>query len=520
MARSFFSIAMQAARAAERAGRAQTREQARHAREIERVARIRERENKRSYLEGKLAEVEEMNRSLAAGVDELESLLVSSLERFVGVNWNSLQQKADEGELDKIPNLKLGRRPEAENYMPRKPSFLGRLIPGWKEEFNRKTVEAQAAFQRDLDKYSTVVEMRQRQYGLLETQAREHNQQIDAFREAYRVGNPAAVSDYFDLALEQSDYPEGIQSTCKIAYLPESKQLVVDYNVPTLDDVIPTVELYRYNKASDQIIEKKKTLKARQSLYSGTVARIVLRRLHEVFKSDREQVVDVATMNAFVDTIDPGTGQRVRPCLVSVRTTRDEFDRLDLRHVDPLACLKRLNAAVSRNPSELAAVKPIVDIDMTDPRFIQESDVLSTLDARSNLMELTPGEFENLITNLFQRMGLETKLTQASRDGGVDCVAFDPRPVLGGKVVVQAKRYKNTVGVSAVRDLFGTMHNEGASKGILVTTSGYGTAAYEFANGKPIELISGSNLLYLLKEHANIDAKIVMPDDWRDPEND
>jgi restriction system protein len=218
-----------------------------------------------------------------------------------------------------------------------------------------------------------------------------------------------------------------------------------------------------------------------------------------------------------VDTLDPSTGQPVRPCLVSVRTTRDEFNKLDLRHVDPAACLKRLNATVSRSPAELTAVKPIIDINMSDPRFIKETDVLSTLDTRPNLMELTPGEFENLITNLFQRMGLETKLTKASRDGGVDCVAFDPRPVLGGKVVVQAKRYKNTVGVSAVRDLFGTIHNEGASKGILVTTSGYGTSAYDFANGKPMELISGRHLLYLLKEHAGIDAKIVVPEDWRDP---
>ncbi len=122
-------------------------------------------------------------------------------------------------------------------------------------------------------------------------------------------------------------------------------------------------------------------------------------------------------------------------------------------------------------------------------------------------MELSPSEFESLITNLFQKMGLDTKLTQASRDGGVDCVAFDPRPILGGKVIIQAKRYKNTVGVSSVRDLFGTMHNEGASKGILVTTSGYGKAAYDFANGTPMELITGSNLLYLLKEHASIEAK-------------
>ena len=103
---------------------------------------------------------------------------------------------------------------------------------------------------------------------------------------------------------------------------------------------------------------------------------------------------------------------------------------------------------------------------------------------------------------------------------GVDCVAYDPRPIFGGKVVIQAKRCRHTVGVSAVRDLFGTLQNEGASKGILVTTSGYGKASFEFAEGKPIELLSGSNLLSLLSEHAGIDAKIEPPEDWVDPVGD
>jgi len=83
--------------------------------------------------------------------------------------------------------------------------------------------------------------------------------------------------------------------------------------------------------------------------------------------------------------------------------------------------------------------------------------------------------------------------------------------------VIQAKRYKHTVGVSAVRDLFGTVQNEGASKGILVTTSGYGKAAYDFVQNKPLELLDGANLLYLLKEHAGLDAKIEVPEGWRDP---
>lgn len=86
--------------------------------------------------------------------------------------------------------------------------------------------------------------------------------------------------------------------------------------------------------------------------------------------------------------------------------------------------------------------------------------------------------------------------------------------------MIQAKRYKNTVGVSAVRDLFGTLQNEGASKGILVTTSGFGKASFKFAEGKPIELLSGSNLLFLLAEHAGIEAKNIMPDDWIDVPSD
>ena len=64
-----------------------------------------------------------------------------------------------------------------------------------------------------------------------------------------------------------------------------------------------------------------------------------------------------------------------------------------------------------------------------------------------------------------------------------------------------------------MRDLFGTVQNEGASKGILVTTSGYGPSSFQFASGKPLELIDGSNLLYLLAEHAQVDARIIDPDD-------
>jgi len=77
-------------------------------------------------------------------------------------------------------------------------------------------------------------------------------------------------------------------------------------------------------------------------------------------------------------------------------------------------------------------------------------------------------DFEHLIRELLAKEfggkeGSEVRITRASRDRGVDAVIFDPDPLRGGKSVVQAKRYNNVVDVSAVRDLWGTVLNEGAA---------------------------------------------------------
>jgi restriction system protein len=130
-------------------------------------------------------------------------------------------------------------------------------------------------------------------------------------------------------------------------------------------------------------------------------------------------------------------------------------------------------------------------------------DVLANLPPGENLAEMPWEDFEHLCRELFESAfassGAEVKVTRASRDQGVDAVIFDPDPLRGGKLVVQAKRYTNTVDVSAVRDLYGAVLNEGAMKGILVTTSHYGPEAYAFAKDKPLTLMNGGELLGLLE---------------------
>jgi len=196
---------------------------------------------------------------------------------------------------------------------------------------------------------------------------------------------------------------------------------------------------------------------------------------------------------------------------MSLEARKDEFLAINLRNVDAKACFRGLKGVSASKLSELNPIKPLVLLNKEDPRFVDGYAVADSLDERTNLAAMDWLDFENLIREVFEREfskgGGEVKITQASRDGSVDAVAFDPDPIRGGKIVIQAKRCTNTVGVSAVRDLYGTVHNEGANKGILVTTSDFGPDAYAFAKDKPLTLISGGELLYLLSQHGHA-AKI------------
>jgi restriction system protein len=517
MARSFLSAMVRMSREMERAERARIRETERQHRAMERETCVRDKFERNSYVASREADTNAENSRIIRQVEELKHVLNSRLGQDPAIDFKTLFKVADERVLNTVAGLTLPDRPIRASFYPKPPSVLIRWLPTAKRKFLRKCDEASHAFNVAQSTYNEVVTKRSECFRLMKEQVDKQNNAVIDFAKNYTLAESNAVNTYFELVLGRSKYPESFPSERKIAYVHESKQLVVEFELPAFADAVPNIEKYRYIRKTDEIVEVKRNEKLRHAIYSNVIAQAVIRCLYDIFHADRQEVVETIVLNAHVSTIDPATGHKIHPCLVSVRTSRDQFLDLELTQVDPVSCLKELRAAVSNQPGELIAVRPILEFNMIDPRFVQEGDVLSTLDYRPNLMELSPSEFESLITNLFSQMGLDTKLTQPSRDGGVDCIAFDSRPVLGGKVVIQAKRYKNTVGVSAVRDLFGTLHNEGASKGILVTTSGFGKASYDFANGKPIELITGSNLLYLLKEHADVEAKIEIPPDWIDP---
>jgi restriction system protein len=512
-----------ALRAHAQAARAQLQAQRRDAadtRAMAREAKADAREDARAHVASQIQEAEELTHALADREEEISNLLRRALRHdpkaFVRLERKVFTPKRFDECAWK------STAPRLESFAPPQQGFIARHMPGAAGRQQAKEDEAAARYARANEIHKGIVaarEVARLEHERIQDRARReietYNLAMDASENELAAAKHPAVIAYFTVLLEKNFDEEHDALGAEVGYSPESKHLVIDLEMPDIT-VIPEEASFKYTKSTDHIDPVVRPLAKRKALYANLLAQIVLKCVDTVFRGTRGEAVECLTINGMLDAVDPSTGHDIRHCLISVRVTTDDFKGLNLDQVKPERCLASLKASVSRSPADLLPVRPIVELNMVDPRFVEATDILSGLDARPNLMDFSPNQFEGLITHLFTAMGLETRQTQASRDGGVDCVAFDRRPIFGGKVVIQAKRYKNTVGVSAVRDLFGTMQNEGASKGILVTTSGYGKAAFDFAKGKPIELLDGGNLLFLLAEHAGMDARIIMPDDWKD----
>lgn len=333
-----------------------------------------------------------------------------------------------------------------------------------------------------------------------------HNGEVEAFRAAYEAGDPEAVERYVSLVLASSAFPEGFTRECQVAYSAPDRTLIVESSLPTPKDIPTTLE-YRYIASRRAIDEKRMKDKDAAALYEDAIIQAAIRTVHEVFEGDYAAHCQLVVFNGVVDGVDRATGRDFRACIVSLQAERTAFLEIDLGRVEPRACFRSLRGLTGASIASMQPVQPIRTFDKEDPRFIEADGVLDGLDADQNLMTMAWQDFEVLVRDLFNEMfgsrGADVRITRTSRDQGVDAVIFDPDPLMGGKTVIQAKRYRHTVPVAAVRELYGTMLNEGAGKGVLVTTSHFGASASEFAKDKPITLVDGANLLHLMHNHGH-----------------
>lgn len=106
-------------------------------------------------------------------------------------------------------------------------------------------------------------------------------------------------------------------------------------------------------------------------------------------------------------------------------------------------------------------------------------------------------EFEELVAEAYRRQGYRVIENGFGPDGGIDVKLLKNNQT----TLVQCKqwRYKN-VGVAVIREMFGVMTAESAAKVVIICCGGFTRDAISFAEGKPVELIAGTELLSIVKD--------------------
>lgn len=89
------------------------------------------------------------------------------------------------------------------------------------------------------------------------------------------------------------------------------------------------------------------------------------------------------------------------------------------------------------------------------------------------LYQLPPRRFEELVADILKDLGFDVELTQATRDGGRDIIAYVRTAVCSYLTHIECKRYSasNKVGVGVIREVLGVHQIRQASKSVIVTTS-------------------------------------------------
>ncbi|MCR5822119.1 MAG: restriction endonuclease [Bacteroidales bacterium] len=351
-----------------------------------------------------------------------------------------------------------------------------------REEQERIEEEKKQAYQRELAERRLALARKN------EEEKREQQRILDEKLKNAKENNPAL---YFQLKLP----------TYNISTIYADGILGIEANLPSKNMIRGGFEK-DYLKADGTV--KVQLDKDLPKLFEKSLYTTCLNTIHDAFVADDTKIVQSIVYNGFVQDYSPTTGNMERNLVLSLMVDKSNFLGIDLNHVDPKKCFKALKGVSAAKLIDLVPVQPVLQFDKNDHRFIENKNV--SISSGTNLASMPWEDFEQLVRDIFEmefsKNGSEVRVTQASRDGGVDAIVFDPDPLRGGKVVIQAKRYTNTVPVSAIRDLYGTVINEGANSGIIITTSDYGRDSYDFAKDKPLKLLNGGHLLALLTKNG------------------
>ncbi|GJF34928.1 hypothetical protein KNE206_76280 [Kitasatospora sp. NE20-6] len=416
--------------------------------------------------------------------------------------------------------------PRWADYAPAEPATAGPEEPRSRRildsGFQRELAQARLRHQRDLREWRTrqadsaTVEARAARTSHTEAeQARaravqEYNQSLEECRRAYRKSEPAAVESLLERALAAAEgATQDLPAPCRALFRPLTSTAVLDLDLPPLD-VVPALSGYRL--ALDGSTEPVTRAPAdRASDYLRLAARLALRALQAADAVDTDGILAGVVLNGWLRL--PGADP---VCLLSVDADRDALARTrllaepdaavaadpddepaqgiysDAEHDESLVRLRQLSAVVSPDPYGPVPVTPVGTAGAAVP----------------SVAELSPNEFAHLVRELLTRGGLDAWSVRLRGPVGLVATAEGAQhSALPGRWVVWASRNAEPVAEEELRTLAEAVREEGAERGLRLTTGRFGDAALDLAAEEPyrrIHLIDGGGVQELSRTHLGL----------------
>jgi restriction system protein len=245
----------------------------------------------------------------------------------------------------------------------------------WEETKNKKVQNNQRImdeYQKKLfkydEKYSNLLNKWKQEKEEFINNKNEFNRKIETKEKMYLNCLQQGIIDYCELVLSNSTYPAEFPKEFTLEYKPESKIMVIDYQLPSLE-VIPTLKEVKYIKSRDEYTEKHLPQTQINSLYDNVLYQIALRTIYELYGADEVNALDSINFNGYVKSIDRAIGREVNACILSVHAKKEDFKEINLAMVEPKACFKKLKGVGSSQLHSLTPIAPIIRMEREDKTF-------------------------------------------------------------------------------------------------------------------------------------------------------
>lgn len=237
-------------------------------------------------------------------------------------------------------------------------SFIGKLFSSfetknkaeYEESLKRWESSVSVIKQRNeklLENYNKEVQNWERKKVEFEEDRVKYNNDLETLNQKFINGEKEGIEKYFELLLDNIDYPIDMGWDFEVIYNETGKTLTINYILPN-SDVIPTLKNVTYVATKKDYTRTYISDKGLKDAYSELIYGTVLGVIDLVFRNDKN-MLDKIIFDGILDNINPTTGLNDKLVFLSLEAKKEQILGLNLDKVDYMKCFKALGGFVSLN---------------------------------------------------------------------------------------------------------------------------------------------------------------------------